>query len=584
MSAYMMVSQPSPALPHTLPFISSPDSPNVIPSTIPNPSGCESTPDTTRSQSTYFHSSEPQQNHQNHNADSSNEQLSDPDSQCQDRPLLETEGVVSSEVGAVPGILHQDLHPDGQPRRPMNAFMIFARHRRPAIQAKEPGLKTGEISKRLSHDWKNLPDEDKSHYLDQAKLLKDEFHNRFPEYVYKRRPNNTGKRRSSTSQQQIQTKFPSIHGGPQMMASSAPGSMGGLPHPGDMHHHPHHHPMHNDMYGQPGPHHHQMSHPHHHSVPSQPSRPPSSMNRPPSKVNGFYPSPNPSSPRYHQIGPPPQLSNGSQAARVPSLSQYPTSTGPPNVNGANAHLSRPPSPPSGHSGNGIPSYMRLPQPLTHQNPSQYSWFNNDQYAAGPPRQHSVSTPVSAGRQSFYYPSWPANGSESGTLQPEQTGQDQSANHNRAASYSGGTGLYQPPSPSPADRARQLSLPSHTLTASTEHNYGKTEGAYTGAGMKPEGTTGSPYGSTPSNGAPIKPDSHQLTSGPSPGYPNYPVTSGPNDSRSYSTSSAPSPIGPTFTTTGPRNIYHQTSTEAGSYDLGNPPQPTPQTQPTSSVAY
>lgn len=57
-------------------------------------------------------------------------------------------------------------------------FRIFARHRRPAIQAKEPGLKTGEISKRLSHDWKNLPDEDKSHYLDQAKLLKDEFHNR----------------------------------------------------------------------------------------------------------------------------------------------------------------------------------------------------------------------------------------------------------------------------------------------------------------------------------------------------------------------------------------------------------------------
>lgn len=62
----------------------------------------------------------------------------------------------ASSVGNVPGILHQDLHPDGNPRRPMNAFMIFARHRRPDIQKREPGLKTGEISKRLSHDWKHL--------------------------------------------------------------------------------------------------------------------------------------------------------------------------------------------------------------------------------------------------------------------------------------------------------------------------------------------------------------------------------------------------------------------------------------------
>lgn len=53
-------------------------------------------------------------------------------------------------------MLYQDLHPDGTPRRPMNAFMIFARHMRKNIQEESPGLKTGEISKRLSDDWKNL--------------------------------------------------------------------------------------------------------------------------------------------------------------------------------------------------------------------------------------------------------------------------------------------------------------------------------------------------------------------------------------------------------------------------------------------
>lgn len=109
--------------------------------------------------------------------------------------VLETAGVDSSSVGQVQGIRNQELHPNGQPRRPMNAFMsapsehheslpltlsrrIFARHRRPTIQAREPGLKTGEISRRLSHDWKILPETDKAYYLEQAKLLKDEFHAR----------------------------------------------------------------------------------------------------------------------------------------------------------------------------------------------------------------------------------------------------------------------------------------------------------------------------------------------------------------------------------------------------------------------
>jgi hypothetical protein len=36
----------------------------------------------------------------------------------------------------------------------MNAYMIFARHRRPTMLQEKPGLKTGELSKELSAEWK----------------------------------------------------------------------------------------------------------------------------------------------------------------------------------------------------------------------------------------------------------------------------------------------------------------------------------------------------------------------------------------------------------------------------------------------
>lgn len=61
-----------------------------------------------------------------------------------------------SGLSAPVGLLLQELHADGRPRRPMNAFMIYSRHRRPDIQRVEPGLKTGDMSKRLSLEWKNL--------------------------------------------------------------------------------------------------------------------------------------------------------------------------------------------------------------------------------------------------------------------------------------------------------------------------------------------------------------------------------------------------------------------------------------------
>jgi hypothetical protein len=39
----------------------------------------------------------------------------------------------------------------------MNAFMIFARRRRPQVSAENQAMRTGEISKILSREWNAMP-------------------------------------------------------------------------------------------------------------------------------------------------------------------------------------------------------------------------------------------------------------------------------------------------------------------------------------------------------------------------------------------------------------------------------------------
>ncbi|KAH0826338.1 hypothetical protein J3R83DRAFT_5292 [Lanmaoa asiatica] len=91
----------------------------------------------------------------------------------------------------------QTLNADGTPKRPMNAFMIFARRRRPQVAAENQSMRLRihtSIIRRLTADFMIIQSE-KQFYLDQAKLLKDNFNQKYPDYVYKRRPNNSRKRR-----------------------------------------------------------------------------------------------------------------------------------------------------------------------------------------------------------------------------------------------------------------------------------------------------------------------------------------------------------------------------------------------------
>ncbi|KAF8629540.1 hypothetical protein AX15_003406 [Amanita polypyramis BW_CC] len=88
----------------------------------------------------------------------------------------------------------QTLNADGTPKRPMNAFMIFARRRRPQVSAENQAMRTGEISKVLSKEWAVMLPSEKQFYLDRAKQLKETFNNKYPDYVYRRRPNNSRKK------------------------------------------------------------------------------------------------------------------------------------------------------------------------------------------------------------------------------------------------------------------------------------------------------------------------------------------------------------------------------------------------------
>ncbi|KAJ3712795.1 hypothetical protein EV361DRAFT_949073 [Lentinula raphanica] len=91
----------------------------------------------------------------------------------------------------------QTLNADGTPKRPMNAFMIFARRRRPQVSSENQSMRTGEISKILSKEWNTMPASEKQFYLDRAKELKENFNSKYPDYVYRRRPNHSRKRRKT---------------------------------------------------------------------------------------------------------------------------------------------------------------------------------------------------------------------------------------------------------------------------------------------------------------------------------------------------------------------------------------------------
>jgi hypothetical protein len=64
----------------------------------------------------------------------------------------------------------------GTPKRPLNSFMIYSRFRRPTLQDENPRMKVAEVAKLLAQEWKQLPQEQKQRFQDDAKVVKRNFH------------------------------------------------------------------------------------------------------------------------------------------------------------------------------------------------------------------------------------------------------------------------------------------------------------------------------------------------------------------------------------------------------------------------
>ncbi|XP_010075832.1 PREDICTED: transcription factor SOX-30, partial [Pterocles gutturalis] len=75
----------------------------------------------------------------------------------------------------------------GHIKRPMNAFMVWARIHRPALAKANPAANNAEISVQLGLEWSKLTEEQKQPYYDEAHKIKQRHREEFPGWVYQPR-------------------------------------------------------------------------------------------------------------------------------------------------------------------------------------------------------------------------------------------------------------------------------------------------------------------------------------------------------------------------------------------------------------
>ncbi|NXD65428.1 SOX30 factor, partial [Eolophus roseicapillus] len=77
---------------------------------------------------------------------------------------------------------------NGHVKRPMNAFMVWARIHRPVLAKANPAANNADISVQLGLEWSKLTEEQKQPYYDEAHKIKQRHREEFPGWVYQPRP------------------------------------------------------------------------------------------------------------------------------------------------------------------------------------------------------------------------------------------------------------------------------------------------------------------------------------------------------------------------------------------------------------
>lgn len=101
-------------------------------------------------------------------------------------PFIQQNNEVSSSENSIYSPFQINKHI----KRPMNAFIVWSKTQRRKLSQQNPHMHNSEISKCLGIYWKNLDQEQKRPFIDEAKRLRDIHFKEHPDYKYrpKRKP------------------------------------------------------------------------------------------------------------------------------------------------------------------------------------------------------------------------------------------------------------------------------------------------------------------------------------------------------------------------------------------------------------
>ncbi|NXD52848.1 SOX30 factor, partial [Corvus moneduloides] len=102
------------------------------------------------------------------------------------RPKIETQNVPLTVLPSDSGMPDTPFSKtkSGRVKRPMNAFMVWARIHRAAVAKANPGANNAEISVQLGLEWSKLTEEQKQPYYEEANKIKLRHREEFPGWVY----------------------------------------------------------------------------------------------------------------------------------------------------------------------------------------------------------------------------------------------------------------------------------------------------------------------------------------------------------------------------------------------------------------